>query len=127
MTWFRQFAIAVSTVMLMTASAAAHAQLVSSTPAENAQIASPQTLTLLFNETLAADFSGVELAMLTMPGMEMTSPMAVGGVTTALSDDKKTLIATPAKPLGAGRYRLDWHVVTSDTHRIEGSFEFDVQ
>jgi methionine-rich copper-binding protein CopC len=124
---FRQFALAVSTVLVLTTTAAAHAKLVSSTPAENTKVASPQAVTLVFNETLSADFSDVELLMLSMPGMDMTSPMAMDGITTALSDDKMTLVATPGKPLTSGRYRLNWHVVTSDTHRIEGSFEFDVQ
>ena len=127
MKFIRQFVIATFAVMALTATASAHAKLLSSTPAENASVTSPQSITLVFNETLEADLSGVDLAMLTMPGMKMDSPMAVGGITTTLSEDKKTLVATPAKSLGAGRYKLTWHAVTSDTHRIEGSFEFDVQ
>lgn len=123
----RSLAVAAATVMLLTTTALAHTKLVSSTPAENTSVASPDAITLVFNEALTSDFSGIDLAMLTMPGMKMTSPMAIEGITTTLSDDKKTLTATPAKPLSTGRYKVSWHAVSSDTHRMEGAFEFDVK
>ncbi len=65
--------------------------------------------------------------MLTMPGMAMDQPMMIDGIEVTVGSDGKTLVAKPAAPLGAGRYKLTWHVVTTDTHRIEGAFEFEVK
>ena len=31
------------------------------------------------------------------------------------------------KPLNAGTYKVNWRAVSTDTHKIEGSFTFDVE
>lgn len=106
--------------------AAAHAKLVSATPAPNSIVAAPATLRLSFSESLVASFSGVELEMTDMPGMKMASPMKMP-VTASLSTDGKTLVVTMARPLPRGAYKLDWHAVSADSHRVEGSFTFKVK
>ena len=35
-------------------------------------------------------------------------------------------LVLPLPRLAPGRYRVRWHVVSVDTHRTEGSFEFSV-
>lgn len=118
--------IAAAAALLAAAPALAHPKLVSATPAPNSVAASPAKLQLTFSEALVANFSGVELVMTDMPGMKMSSPHKMA-VTTALASDGKTVVVTLAKPLPRGAYRLDWHVVSTDTHRVQGSYPFKVK
>ena len=62
--------------------------------------------------------------LIAMPGMAM-KPMRVP-VEASLGAGGKTLVLTPARPLVRGSYRLDWHVVSTDTHRVKGSYTFRV-
>lgn len=118
--------IAATAALLAAAPALAHPKLLSTTPASNSVVASPARLQLTFSEALVANFSGVELVMTDMPGMKMSAPMRMT-VTTALAPDGKTVVVSSAKPLPRGAYRLDWHVVSKDTHRVQGSFAFKVK
>jgi len=46
----------------------------------------------------------------------------------SLSGDNGTrLTANFAKPLPKGGYKVTWHAVTADTHRVEGSYSFTVK
>lgn len=105
--------------------AEAHPRLVSSTPSANATVAKPAKIELRFNEALVAKFSGVDVAMTDMPGMKM-APMKVT-TDTSVGADGKTLVVAPKAPLHTGTYKVDWHAVTTDTHRVNGSFSFKVQ
>src|SRR3546814_7489158 len=60
--------------------------------------------TTLFR-SLMPRLSGVDLAMTGMPGMANHAPMKIGGATTAVGEDGKTLIVTLARPLTAGSYK----------------------
>jgi methionine-rich copper-binding protein CopC len=100
--------------------ASAHAHLLSSTPAANATVPAPKQLTLQFSEKLQPRFSGVTV---TMPQMNnMATPVKV-----AVSKDRKSLIAAPTEPLAAGVYKVTWHAVTADTHRVQGAYSFTVR
>lgn len=116
-----------SAALLSSTAALAHAKLVAASPAANATVEKPVKIELRFNEKLTGQFSSVELAMTDMPGMKMNKPMRVGGITTALGADGKSLIAALKAPLGAGTYKLAWHAVTADTHRVNGSYTFRVK
>ncbi len=103
--------------------AAAHPKLVSASPAANAVVAAPQKITLTFSEKLMPAFSKAELTMAAMPGMAaMQMPSAA-----ALAPDGKTLAITTKARLARGKYVVDWHVVSSDTHKIAGSYTFAVK
>lgn len=119
--------IAAALLALTSVQAQAHPKLLSSTPAANATVAKPGAIQLVFNEKLVAQFSGADIVMTGMPGMKDHPPMKINGVTSKVSADGKTLVATPAKPLAAGTYKVDWHVVTADTHRVTGSIAFTVR
>jgi len=97
--------------------AAAHAKLVASNPAASATVTAPKQIVLRFNEKLQAKFSGFDLS--------------VGGakapVQTSVASDGVTLIGAPARPLAAGAYKVDWHAVTADGHRMQGSYAFTVR
>src|SRR3546814_1149904 len=111
----------------LAAPAWAHPKLVSSTPAANATVANANRVTLTFSERLMPRMSGVELAMTGMPGMANHAPMKISGFSTAVDRGGKTLVVTFARPLSAGTYKLDWHAVSADTHRITGSLSFTVR
>jgi methionine-rich copper-binding protein CopC len=58
-----------------------------------------------------------------MPQMsDMATPVKV-----AVSKDRMGLVATPTEPLSAGVYKVNWHAVTADTHRVTGAYTFTVR
>lgn len=104
---------------LLGASAAfAHAHLKSATPAADSSVAAPSDLRLTFSEGVEATFTKVSLSK---DGTEI----AIKGLETP-DTDKKTLVVTPAAPLAAGTYKVEWHAVSVDTHKSEGSYSFKV-
>lgn len=109
-------------LLLVAGTAQAHPKLVAATPADGATVAAPRTVVLRFSETLVKAFTGLELTMLAAPGM---AAMPMKNFTAAV--DGKTLTATFDKPLPAGGYRVDWHAVAGDTHRITGNTGFTVR
>jgi len=122
-----RFAPIVAAALLVAPVAAyAHPKLVSATPAPNAVSARTTQLQLVFSERLVAQFSGADLVMTEMPGMKMNVPMKMPAKTT-LGTDGKTLVVTLPKALSIGSYTLSYHVVSTDTHRVEGSYSFKVK
>ena len=105
-------------LMLLAASAStpawAHARLKSSDPAANTSVKSPNLIRLVFSEKLEPAFSGAELSDAT--GKNLPVSKSVGGAAITLM------------PLGLrpGAYKVSWHSVGHDTHRISGSFGFKV-
>ena len=101
-------------LLLAASPALAHAKLVGSDPAANASVKSPNLVRLVFSETLEPAFSGAELT--DAAGKTLPVSKSVGGATITLM------------PLGLrpGVYKVTWHSVGHDTHRISGSFGFKV-
>ncbi len=118
--------VALAVATLASAPAFAHPKLLSANPAANTVVAATARLQLSFSEGLVAQFSGADLSMTDMPGMKMKSPMKMA-LKASLAPDGKTLILALAKPLPRGTYKLDWHVVSTDTHRVQGSYAFKVK
>ncbi len=112
--------------LLGSAPALAHPKVVSASPAANATVAAPKSVEVRFSEKLVPKFSGADLVMTGMPGMKDHPATNVPGKA-AVAADGLTLVVTPGKPLAAGSYRLDWHVVSVDTHRVAGSYSFAVR
>lgn len=107
--------------------AIAHPKLVSSAPAARAVVRSTDVVTLAFSERLMPRLSGAEVTMTGMSGMANHGPMKISGVRTTVGPDGRTLVARLPRPLSAGTYRIDWHAVSADTHRITGSLSFTVR
>ena len=102
-------------LMLLAASPAlAHARLTSSDPAANASVKSPKLIKLTFSESLEPAFSGADL--IDAAGKTVPVSKSVGGATI-------TLLPLTLKP---GAYKVSWHSVGHDTHRMAGSFSFKV-
>ena len=121
-----RFAAVIAMTLAASAPALAHPKLVSATPAPGTAVASPARLQLNFSEALVPRFSGADLLMTQMPGMKMKSPMRIAATAT-VGTDGKSLVVAPARPLTAGAYRLDYHLVSRDTHRLEGNYVFQVK
>lgn len=107
------------TIALIAAPAFAHPKVVGSTPAAGASVAAPRAISLTFSEKLFAKMSGATLAK-----ADGASPVTAA---TAVSADGKTMTVTPASPLAAGTYKVDWFGVGADTHRVTGTVSFTVR
>jgi len=104
----------------------AHPKLLAATPAANRAAAPTARVQLVFSERLVPQFSGADVVMTGMPGMQMHGPMRMPGKA-SLAADGKTLVVTFARPLPKGSYRVDWHVVSADTHRVQGNYSFEIR
>ena len=122
-----KIAVAAACAALLPAAAFAHPKLLRSMPAAGATVAAPGRVELRFSERLMAKLSGAAIVMTGMPGMANHAPMPIGGTASAVGPDGTSLVVTVKTPLPAGTYRVDWHVVSSDTHRIAGTYSFSVQ
>lgn len=104
----------------------AHPRLLSASPAANASSKAVSRIVLRFSERLMPRLSGATLTMTGMPGMADHPDMKMTGVNAAVGSDGSSIVLTSAKPLPVGTYRVDWHVVGADTHRITGTHTFSV-
>lgn len=122
----RRLALTAALALVSFASAAqAHPKLLSATPAPNATVAKPGRIDLHFSEKLMPKFSGADL-MMTAHGGTAHAPMKIAG-SAAVGTDGRTLMVTPKAPLATGRYNVAWHVVSVDTHRVTGNYDFTVK
>ena len=111
--------VAIATaVALVAGPAAAHARLVSASPAANATVAPTRTVSLTFSERSVPAFSSFDVV--NAAGEKVA-------IRVSASEDGKTLTGTLARPLTAGAYRVDWRIASSDGHRMTGSYTFTVR
>jgi methionine-rich copper-binding protein CopC len=109
----------VAGAMLLGASQAlAHAKLVTSDPAPNATVSAPKALSLKFSEKLEPKFSGFEIA---------NAAGAAVPVKAKVTADGMGLDGALAAPLAPGAYKVTWHAVTADAHRMNGAYTFTVR
>ena len=115
------FRAVASLAFAMVASAAfAHALLEKAVPAVGGTVSgSPKEIRIKFSEGVEPRFSGIALA--TDAGA--AAPTGKASVDPA---DNATLIAPVPQPLKPGVYTVTWHVVSVDTHKTQGSFNFTV-
>ncbi|EGF94603.1 Copper resistance protein C precursor [Brevundimonas diminuta] len=111
--------IAVSAAVLLSAApAAAHARLVSATPAAKSAVASPRVVTLTFSDRVAPAFSSFDV---------VNAAGAKATVRSQVSQDGKTITGILARPLAAGAYVVNWRIASTDGHRMTGSYDFTVR
>ena len=97
-------------------SAQAHAHLVKTSPAADAQVAAPAVLNLTFSEKLEPKFSNAKL--MKADG----TPVAVKSVAKGVDVNAK-----PVAPLAAGAYKVMWQAVAADGHKMTGAYSFTVK
>jgi len=112
------FIVVAAAVAFTAGPAAAHARLVSATPAPDSSVAATRTLSLTFSESMVPAFSGFDVVNATGDKI---------AVSTNVAEDGKTLTGALARPLTAGAYRIDWRIASSDGHRMTGSYAFSVR
>ncbi|CAE6750392.1 copper homeostasis periplasmic binding protein CopC [Paraburkholderia domus] len=105
--------------LVMTSTAFAHAHLVSSEPAANAEVTAPTEVTIHFTEPLEPAFSRVELSDAS------GKPAAAAESQVDTADAKVLHLALPQ--LTAGRYGVHWTAVATDGHLTQGNFAFIVK
>ena len=95
--------------------ASAHAMLDRASPPVGGTVAqSPSRLTLTFTEKLEPAFSGASVS--NASGQRVDSGARASGITLHIS----------LKPLPPGTYKVNWHVLSVDTHKTQGSYSFTV-
>ena len=97
----------------------AHAQLRSADPAAGAATASPKQIRITFSEAVIPKFSGVELR-------DQSGKLIATGPSEADPSDKTILVVPLKEQLAPGTYKVEWHAVAEDTHRVKGSYSFSV-
>lgn len=92
----------------------AHAELISSTPADGAALGTaPATCSLTFSDELAAQFVRVAL----------TTPAGSAAVT---ATTRGATVTMPVADAGPGTYRVAYRVVSADGHPVSGTLTFTV-
>lgn len=114
----RLLSLAALAGLVLTQSAWAHAHLKTAAPADKAVVASPADLTLGFSEGLNLRFSGVKLLGPDQQEVKLGEAMLMDG-------GKSLMVAVPAR-LAAGTYTVQWHALSEDGHKTEGSYSFSV-
>ena len=103
-------------LLLTTAVANAHAMLERAEPRVGNKVAAPpREVTLWFSQKLEPAFSGITVT--NSAGERIDSGKArVSGNQMSVS----------LRAGGSGTYRVNWHVLSVDTHTTEGNFTFQV-
>jgi methionine-rich copper-binding protein CopC len=100
---------------LASADSQAHAQLDHASPAVGSTVgSSPGQVTLVFTQNLEPKFSGAEVH--NSAGARVSGGSSASGNTLHVS----------VKSLSPGSYTVNWHVLSVDTHKTQGSFSFRV-
>ena len=100
--------------------AAAHAVLVGSSPAAGSVLnQAPREIRLSFNEGIEARFSSVTVTR--TDGKKVQTGRASG------DPQKRGDLVVSLPALQPGKYQVRWQVTSADSHRIQGSFGFEIR
>jgi copper resistance protein C len=97
----------------------AHPELRSAEPAAGAATLSPKQIKITFNESVIPQFSGVEVK-------DQNGKVIATGKATTDPTNIKQLVVPVQEQLPPGEYKVEWHAVSDDTHRVKGSYSFTV-
>ncbi|MCK1709116.1 MULTISPECIES: copper homeostasis periplasmic binding protein CopC [unclassified Bradyrhizobium] len=99
----------------------AHPELRSAEPAAGlATTMSPTQIRITFNENVILQFSGIELK-------DQAGKIMPTGKPTIDPANKKSLIVPVNEQLPPGDYKVEWHAVSDDTHRVKGNYAFTIR
>jgi copper resistance protein C len=94
----------------------AHAMLSSASPPVGGSVgAAPRQVTLTFTQGLEPSFSSVQV-----------TDSKGARVDTGKAQVSGSTMSVGLKALSPGTYRVNWHVLSVDTHKTQGSFSFRV-
>jgi methionine-rich copper-binding protein CopC len=107
--------------MGLIAEAQAHAALKTANPPVNGVVDNRlKEVRVAFSEAVIPAFSGVQIT-------DAAGKLVAMGPPHADAKDKKVLVVPLKQTLAAGSYKLAWHAVAADTHRVEGQYGFKVK
>ena len=110
-------AITTMTAALLSGAAHAHPEFQSADPTPGAATTtSPKQIRITFNENVIPHMSGVEMKDQT------GKTIATGKAAT----DPANKVVPVTEQLPPGDYKVEWHAVSDDTHRVKGNFSFSV-
>src|SRR5450432_1064727 len=111
--------IALSGLLFARTPALAHAMLDHASPSVgSAQASAPHEVVLWFTEQLEPAFSTIEVR-------DASGAMVSSG-NASVDPKQRTQLRVPLKSLGLGTYKVNWRVLSVDTHRTQGDFTFRV-
>src|SRR4051794_16758488 len=103
--------------MVPVATAHAHAELMSSSPAAGHKVAATRTVTLRYDDV-------VELPP---RALRITGPNGMAVPVQASRPDPKTLAGRLGRDPMPGRYAVAWRIIADDGHIVSGTFSFVVR
>ena len=113
-------AVTMIAASLLSSAAVAHPELRSAEPAAGgAAAASPKQIRITITEAVIPQFSGAEVK-------DQAGKAIATGKATVDPANRKKLVVPVNEPLPPGDYRVEWHAVSDDTHRVKGSYSFSV-
>ncbi len=108
--------LALALLALSPASVPAHSLLLASTPPADGLVSEPSAVTLRFNNRIEKKLC--EIRLVSAHGeTRVLALRGVGAVDT---------LEAPLPKLAAGRYRIEWRVLSTDGHVVSGAFAFNV-
>lgn len=110
--------VAATSLSLASAPAMAHPALLRSEPAAGGKGKAPTAVSLWFSEKIEPVFNKMEI-------VDAKGVHFEDGKATVAADDARRLDMR-LKPMPAGQYRVRWRATAADTHKVDGSFTFQV-
>ncbi|HEX6490740.1 MAG TPA: copper resistance protein CopC [Gaiellaceae bacterium] len=108
--------VAALLALVFPASALAHANLNSTSPAFRQRLqAAPAAVTLRFDQSVQAEPNAIEVK--SAFGKEFAGTSRAAG----------RVVSVPLRPLARGAYTVRWHVLSADGHVVSGVFTFGVR
>ena len=112
-------ALAAGALAVMASPAFAHAHLVRAVPAEGGTVKeAPTEVVLSFSEKLEPAFSSAVV--------RDAAGKALDAAKARVDKADRTVVRVSVPPLAPGVYTVEWRVMSADTHRVNGSFNFRV-
>ncbi len=119
--WRKLSAVAVLFLGMSCQQAFAHAHLKDQLPAEGAALEqAPEAITLNFSEGIEVNFTKVNVTD------ENKQTIKTGKAALDPSNNTKVIIPVESK-LAAGKYDVQWSVVSVDGHKTKGNYSFTVK
>jgi methionine-rich copper-binding protein CopC len=110
---------AIAVALTASTGAFAHATLERATPAVGSTVASPSEIRIQLSEPVDPAASGISITSAAGATIATGKALAEG--------DKKVLVVRIGQRLAPGAYKVRWHAASTDAHKSQGSFGFEVR
>jgi methionine-rich copper-binding protein CopC len=117
----RIFGFGAALSLAFAGAAFAHPHVVRTTPTANGEVnGAPKEIHIVFSEAVTAKLSGAQLVSAAGAVLKTGEAKTVAG-------NKAELVVPVTAALTPGVYKVNWHAVAADTHRVTGAFSFTVK